>query len=126
LADPVQYPDWLLCADNLYGSAREELSRVLAAYDSPLFEHKEEWDLKYGPGEIEYAVAWDSLTDEQKRFQATKMAIHAAMVDRTDRELGRLLDQLESMNALDDTLILFLSDIGPCASATGNWSTSHS
>ena len=77
--------------------------------------HKEEWDAKYGPGEIEYAVAWDSLTDEQKRFQATKMAIHAAMVDRTDRELGRLLDQLESMQVLDDTLILFLSDNGASA-----------
>jgi arylsulfatase A-like enzyme len=78
-------------------------------------EHKEEWDKQYGPGEIEYAVPWDSLTDEQKRFQATKMAIHAAMVDRTDRELGRLLEQLEAMEVLDDTLILFLSDNGASA-----------
>ena len=77
--------------------------------------HKEEWDEQYGSGEVEYAVAWDSLTDEQKRFQATKMAIHAAMVDRTDRELGRLLDQLEAMNVLDDTLVLFLSDNGSSA-----------
>ena len=77
--------------------------------------HKEEWDALLGPGEIEYAVPWDSLTDEQKRFQATKMAIHAAMVDRTDRELGRLLDQLESMRVLDDTLVLFLSDNGASA-----------
>lgn len=77
--------------------------------------HKEEWDEQYGPGEIEYAVAWDSLTSEQKRFQATKMAIHAAMVDRTDREIGRLLDQLESMRVVDDTLILFLSDNGASA-----------
>lgn len=77
--------------------------------------HKQEWDKQYGPGEIEYAVPWDSLTDEQKRFQATKMAIHAAMVDRTDREIGRLLDQLEAMHQLDDTLILFLSDNGASA-----------
>jgi len=77
--------------------------------------HKEEWDAKLGPGEIEYAVPWNTLTDEQKRFQATKMAIHAAMVDRTDRELGRLLDQLEAMEVFDDTLILFLSDNGASA-----------
>ncbi len=77
--------------------------------------HKEEWGAQLGPGEIEYAVAWDSLKDEQKRFQATKMAIHAAMIDRTDRELGRLLDQLEAMNVMDDTLILFLSDNGASA-----------
>ncbi|MFU8780807.1 MAG: arylsulfatase [Kiritimatiellia bacterium] len=74
--------------------------------------HKEEWDADFGPGEIEHAVAWDKLTDEQKRFQATKMAIHAAMVDRTDREIGRILDKLESMQVLDDTLIVFLSDNG--------------
>jgi arylsulfatase A-like enzyme len=73
---------------------------------------KEEWDAQYGPGEIEYAVPWDSLTEEQKRYQATKMAIHAAMVDRTDQEIGRLLKQLEDMDELDDTLILFLSDNG--------------
>lgn len=76
---------------------------------------KEEWDAQYGPGEIEYAVAWDSLTDEQKRFQATKMAIHAAMVDRTDQEIGRLLDQLEAMGQMDDTLVFFLSDNGASA-----------
>ncbi len=73
---------------------------------------KEEWGAEYGPGEVEYAVAWDSLTEEQKQFQATKMAIHAAMVDRTDREIGRILAQLESMQVLDDTLILFFSDNG--------------
>ncbi|MCF7954754.1 MAG: sulfatase-like hydrolase/transferase, partial [Phycisphaerae bacterium] len=31
-----------------------------------------------GEGEAPKAVAWETLTDEQKRFQATKMAIHAA------------------------------------------------
>lgn len=76
---------------------------------------KEEWDAQFGPGEVEYAVAWDSLTDEQKRFQATKMAIHAAMVDRTDREIGRLLDRLENMNVFEDTLVMFLSDNGASA-----------
>lgn len=77
--------------------------------------HKEEWDKQFGSGEIEYAVPWESLTDEQKRHQATKMAIHAAMVDRTDREIGRLLEQLETMNVLEDTLVLFLSDNGASA-----------
>jgi arylsulfatase A-like enzyme len=65
-----------------------------------------------GPGEIEHAFAWTELTPEQKRFQATKMAIHAAMVDRMDREIGRVLKQIRDMNAWDDTLIIFLSDNG--------------
>lgn len=73
---------------------------------------KPEYGQRYGPGEIDHAAPWDSLTDEQKRFQATKMAIHAAMVDRTDREIGRLIDQLQSMGVYEDTLIFFLSDNG--------------
>jgi arylsulfatase A-like enzyme len=77
--------------------------------------YKPEYAARYGPGEIEYAVAWDRLTPEQRRFQATKMAIHAAMVDRTDREIGRLLDQITAMGVKDDTLVLFLSDNGASA-----------
>lgn len=77
--------------------------------------NKEEWDAIFGPGETEYALAWDNLTEEQKTFQATKMAIHAAMVDRTDKELGRVIDQLKEMDAYEDTLILFLSDNGASA-----------
>ena len=70
---------------------------------------------KLGPGEINRPRAWDDLTDQQRDFQAAKMAIHAAMVDRMDREIGRLVDQLRSMHALDDTLIFFLSDNGASA-----------
>ncbi len=44
-----------------------------------------------GPGEVNRPLPWTELTDEQHRFQATKMAIHAAMVDRMDREIGRII-----------------------------------
>ena len=47
-----------------------------------------------GPGEIQHAFPWKDLTDEQQRFQSAKMAIHAAMVDRMDREIGRVLANL--------------------------------
>ena len=43
------------------------------------------------------------------------MAIHAAMVDRMDREIGRVLDQLRAMGAFENTLIFFLSDNGASA-----------
>ena len=65
-----------------------------------------------GPGEVAHAVAWSDLTPPQQRLQATKMAIHAAMVDRMDREIGRVLEQLRGMGAWDNTLIVFLSDNG--------------
>jgi arylsulfatase len=40
------------------------------------------------------------------------MAIHAAMVDRMDREIGRVLDQVRTMGAFDNTIVFFLSDNG--------------
>ncbi len=98
------------------GIVRCGLSRREPEVPAPHYlAHKAEWDACFGPGEIEYAVPWDSLTEEQQRFQATKMAIHAAMIDRTDREIGRILDRLQAMNVLEDTLVLFLSDNGASA-----------
>ena len=45
-------------------------------------------------GEVDKPMVWSDLTDEQKAFQATKMSIHAAMVDRMDREIGRVVEQI--------------------------------
>ena len=70
---------------------------------------------KLGPDELTRPVPWSELTPEQRRFQATKMAIHAAMVDRMDQEIGRILAQLKAMNAYDNTLIFFASDNGASA-----------
>ncbi len=70
---------------------------------------------KLGSGEINRPLPWIELTEEQWRFQATKMAIHAAMIDRMDQEIGRILAQLRQMGAFDNTLILFASDNGASA-----------
>ncbi len=70
---------------------------------------------KLGPGEINRPRPWNELTAEQAEFQATKMAILAAMIDRMDREIGRVLQQVRTMGAWDNTLILFLSDNGASA-----------
>ena len=68
-----------------------------------------------GSGEINRPVPWHTLSDEQQRFQAEKMAIHAAMIDSMDREIGRVLDQVRTMGAFDNTLVFFLSDNGASA-----------
>jgi len=68
-----------------------------------------------GPGETGRAVSWSRLTGEQKQFQPTKMAIHAAMIHRLDMEIGRVIRQLKSAGVFDDTLIFFLSDNGASA-----------
>jgi len=68
-----------------------------------------------GPGEVYREQSWSELSKEQRDLQASKMAIHAAMVDRMDREIGRLVEQLRLMGALDNTLILFFADNGASA-----------
>ncbi len=70
---------------------------------------------KLGPNEVALPTAWDDLTADQRKFQAAKMAVHAAMVDRMDREIGRILAQVKAMKATDDTLVMFLSDNGASA-----------
>jgi arylsulfatase A-like enzyme len=85
-------------------------------------ETKPRWNLKpseaakvFGEGEVTEAVPWASLNAEQRQFQATKMAIHAAMISRMDSEIGLVLDDLRARKALDNTLVLFLSDNGASA-----------
>ena len=68
-----------------------------------------------GEGELNRPADWSTLTEEQKRFQSTKMAIHAAMVDTMDVAIGRILEQLKAMNAYENTIIMFCSDNGATA-----------
>jgi arylsulfatase len=72
----------------------------------------EELEQRFGSGEVTDTVAWDSLSAEQKRFQAMKMQIHAAMVERMDKEIGRIVDLLKRTEAFDNTLFVYLSDNG--------------
>ncbi|MEM0895776.1 MAG: arylsulfatase [Verrucomicrobiota bacterium] len=68
-----------------------------------------------GDGEVNRPLPWGDLTERQKQFQATKMAIHAAMIDCMDREIGRVLDTIRQMGEFENTLVLFLSDNGASA-----------
>ena len=59
------------------------------------------------------AAAWNDSPHQD--WEAMRMAVYAAMVDRMDRCVGRLLDHLTLIGARDDTLVMFLSDNGGCA-----------
>ncbi|WP_296931699.1 arylsulfatase [uncultured Marinobacter sp.] len=56
--------------------------------------------------------SWDELTDEQRKVEARKMEVYAAMVDNMDENIGRVLAHLESTGELDNTVVLFMSDNG--------------
>ncbi len=57
---------------------------------------------------------WDQLSDEQKTELDLRMAVYAAMVDRMDWNIGRVVERLRKLDRLDNTLFLFLSDNGAC------------
>ena len=44
------------------------------------------------------------------------MTIHAAMIERIDIELGRIITQLKSMNSFEDTVIFFCPTMEPAPS----------
>lgn len=58
---------------------------------------------------------WDSLDDEKKKEMDLRMAIYAAMVDRMDQNIGKLVDSLKARGEYDNTVIMFLNDNGACA-----------
>ncbi|MCO8120635.1 arylsulfatase [Stieleria sp. TO1_6] len=64
--------------------------------------------------------AWDSLRDDEQEYEATRMAIYAAMVDRMDQAIGRVLGKVRQMGAEDNTLVIFLSDNGGSAEDVTN------
>ena len=68
-----------------------------------------EWRLSPKPDDVK---DWDRLTPgEQDRFDHI-MSVYAACVDHMDHAVGELVAGLRSRNALDNTLIMFLSDNG--------------
>lgn len=56
--------------------------------------------------------SWDSLTADQQRLAARNMEIYAAMVDRLDQNVGRVIEALRASGDLDNTVIVFLADNG--------------
>jgi arylsulfatase len=69
----------------------------------------------YGETETGTNPAWSSLSADRRTDLAQRMAIYAAMVDRVDQNIGRVLNDLTKAGEMDNTLVLFLSDNGACA-----------
>jgi len=55
-------------------------------------------------------LKWENNPD--KEWDAAAMEVHAAMIDRMDQGIGRIIKALKETGKLDNTLIIFLSDNG--------------
>ena len=64
---------------------------------------------------------WSRLSYDQKTQWAAKMEVFAAMVDRMDQGIGKLLDKLKAEGQAENTLIVFISDNGAPAEEMVKW-----
>ena len=69
-----------------------------------------------GPLVPEYTdyYAWDTLSAGRQDSLDLEMAVFAAMIDRMDQNIGRVMARLEEAGELDNTLVMFLVDNGSC------------
>jgi len=108
---PIQAPDDLLAKyrgryDQGYDAiAAARLARIkalgLTAADTPLVPM---------PDGVK---PWARLNASERAHSARTMEVYAAAVEAMDRQIGRLVEYLDSSGQLDNTLIVFLSDNGP-------------
>ncbi|MFT4688975.1 MAG: arylsulfatase [Limisphaerales bacterium] len=68
----------------------------------------------YGETKIGVNPAWNTLAKDRRLDLARRMAIYAAMIDRLDQQLGRVIADLKRNGEFENTLIVFTSDNGAC------------
>lgn len=78
-------------------------------------------DMELPPSEN---ARWSELSETDQRELDFRRAIYAAQIERLDQNVGRVIEKLQALDELDNTLILFLSDNG-CSNERGmfglNW-----
>jgi arylsulfatase A-like enzyme len=60
----------------------------------------------------DWVPAWDSLSDDAKRVYARYMECFAAFLTHADHQIGRVLDALDDIGNLDNTIVVVCSDNG--------------
>ena len=108
--DPLQAPaEDISRYNDSYAKGWDELRRERYSRQVALGVIKKEWQLSPRPEDI---PAWDSLDTAHKQLEQRRMAVYAAMVDRMDQNIGRLLTRLKEWDIEKNTLVIFLSDNG--------------
>lgn len=123
--DIAKYSKMYIGGWDVLREQRLERMKKLGIYNGKLsaLEPRARWEYqddsfllaKYGDGEVFQSGPWNALTKKQQEFQAMKMAVHAAMVDKLDQEVGRVIAELKRTNQYDNTIIFVMSDNGASA-----------
>lgn len=95
-------PSWKLSERSTIRDHQKKTSKFTSRY----------WD------DEDRILAWDEV--EGKEDWALKMSVYAAMVDRVDQQVGRLMEKIRELDEEENTLVLFLSDNGGSAEMVHN------
>ena len=83
-------------------------------------------DAKLTPWPDKLLKQWDQSTDEEKKLYIRQADVYAAFLAYTDHEIGRVIQAVEDMGKLDNTLIIFISgDNGASAEGSPNGTPSE-
>jgi arylsulfatase len=75
--------------------------------------------------QLDVVRPWDSLDDDEKRLFARMGEVYAGMVSHTDHEIGRVIDSIEQIGELDNTIIVVISDNGASGEGGPNGSVNE-
>ena len=83
-------------------------------------------DAKLTPWPDNLLKSWDSLNDEEKKLFIRQANVYAAYLAYTDAEIGRVIQAVQDMGKLDNTLIIYISgDNGASAEGSPNGTPSE-
>jgi arylsulfatase A-like enzyme len=83
-------------------------------------------DAKLTPWPDKLLKRWDSLTAEEKKLFIRQADVYAAYLAYTDHEIGRVIQAVEDLGKLDNTLIIYISgDNGSSAEGSPNGTPSE-
>ncbi|MFO0109060.1 MAG: arylsulfatase, partial [Alphaproteobacteria bacterium] len=78
-------------------------------------------DAKLTPWPADLLKTWDKLTPDEKKLFTRQVDVYAAYLMYTDHEIGRVVDAIDKMGKLDNTLVIYISgDNGSSAEGTMN------
>ena len=111
-------PDWSAKYKGKFDQGWDKLREETLAHQKELGVVPEDAELTARPAEI---PAWEDTPDEMKPIFARQMEVYAGFMEHTDHHVGRVIDALEELEILDDTLVyVIVGDNGASAEGTPN------
>ncbi len=114
-------PEWIekISAMHLFDNGWNELRETIFANQKRLGVIPQ--DAKLTPWPDEHLKKWDALSADEKKLFIRQVDVYAAYLAYTDHEIGRVIQAVEDMGRLNDTLIIYISgDNGSSAEGSPN------